>query len=183
MRHWSSVIVTDPCPATNNQNSLKSNMWGYFFSKCSCKSRKMIITAFGDCGVSDIIVRISFFIITIVITFIIVINTTCIIKKLFLLHIIDLANICKLTSQFPFADDAKFYQWQWPASTVTVSKSWWISRNIWLAQGKQAFSELQKKRHDMLFIPKRINKTSLDVAICGYSRDGVRYTRFRGVYE
>ena len=26
-----AVIVTDPCPATNNRNNLKSPMWGWVF--------------------------------------------------------------------------------------------------------------------------------------------------------
>ena len=28
IRHWLAVIVTESCPATNNQNNLKSPMWG-----------------------------------------------------------------------------------------------------------------------------------------------------------
>ena len=37
-RHWLAMIVADPCPATNNRNSLKSLMWGVVFLSSSSTS-------------------------------------------------------------------------------------------------------------------------------------------------
>ena len=100
---------------------------------------------------------------------------------LFLLYINDLANICKLTSPFLFADDTNLFISGNDPHQLSQSLNHELSEmSDWLKVNKLSLNV--KKTHYMLLTSKRNQKPSVSIAIDGHSIDEVQYTRFLGVY-
>ena len=100
---------------------------------------------------------------------------------LFLMYINDLANICRNTLPFLFADDTNLF----------ISGSNLHQIEEMLNQELQEIShwlkdiELSlniKKTHYMLFTNKKSTKPCISVDIDGHSIDAIEYTRFLGIY-
>ena len=100
---------------------------------------------------------------------------------LFLLYINDLANICRNTLPFLFADDTILFISGTGLTQIEEMLNLELREiSLWLKVNKLSFNV--KKTHYMLFTNKRSYKPSICVNIDGHPTDEVQYTRFLGIY-
>ena len=100
---------------------------------------------------------------------------------LFLLYINDLANICRNTLPFLFADDTNLFISGTDLTQIEEMLNLELREiSLWLKVNKLSLNV--KKTHYMLFTNKRSHKPSICVNIDGHPIDEVQYTRFLGIY-
>ena len=100
---------------------------------------------------------------------------------LFLVYINDLANICRNTLPFLFADDTNLFISGSNLPQIEEMLNQELQEiSLWLKVNKLSLNI--KKTHYMLFTNKRSTKPCISVDIDGHSIDAVEYTRFLGIY-
>ena len=100
---------------------------------------------------------------------------------LFLVYINDLANICRNTLPFLFADDTNLFISGSNLPQIEEMLNQELQEILlWLKVNKLSLNI--KRTHYMLFTNKRSTKPCISVDIDGHSIDAVEYTRFLGIY-
>ena len=98
----------------------------------------------------------------------------------FLVYIDDLANICRNTLPFLFADDTNLFISGSNLPQIEEMLNQELQKiSLWLKVNKLSLNI--KKTHYMLFTNKRSTKPCISVDIDGHSIDAVEYTRFLGI--
>ena len=100
---------------------------------------------------------------------------------LFLIYINDLANVCKQTVPFLFADDTNLFKNGNDINSIVESLNSELSDiSLWLKINKLSLNI--KKTHYMIFTTKRKIIEFLDIKIDGTNIERVDDTKFLGVY-
>ena len=98
-----------------------------------------------------------------------------------IMYINDLANICRNTLPFLFADDTNLFISGTDLTQIEEMLNLELREiSLWLKVNKLSLNV--KKTYYMLFTNKRSHKPSICVNIDGHPIDEVQYTRFLGIY-
>ena len=100
---------------------------------------------------------------------------------LFLVYVNDLAEVCKKTSPFLFADDTNLFKSGTDLVQIIKETNEELEAiSLWLKVNKLSLNI--KKTHYILFTTKRIGSVTLNIRIDGCKVGKVKHTKFLGVF-